>query len=72
MAIPTCAKCDGHTFERGMIAMLGEQHKVAVVQCANCGTVVGTLDYSNLDKLQKQIADIDAGLKRIVKALSEQ
>jgi hypothetical protein len=72
MAIPTCAKCGGHAFERGMITPLGEQLKVPVLQCADCGTVVSTLDYPTLEKLQKQIADIDAGLKRIVKALSEQ
>ena len=72
MAISTCAKCDGHVFERGVVTPLGEQHEVSVLQCANCGTVVGTLDHLALERLQKQIADIDAGLVRIVKALSEQ
>jgi hypothetical protein len=71
MAISTCAKCDGHAFERGVVTPLGEQHKVSVLQCANCGTVIGALDHLALERLQKQVADIDAGLIRIVKALSE-
>jgi len=40
---------------------------------ASCGTVVGTLDSeAAIEGLQKQIAAIDAGLVRIVKALQEQ
>ena len=72
MAASTCAKCGGHAFQRGLITPLGEQHSVNVLQCSDCGTVVGILDLSSvLDGLQKQIAAIDAGLVRVVKALSE-
>ena len=43
------------------------------MQCAGCGAVVGTLESpAAIESLQKQIADIDAGLIRIVKALQEE
>ncbi len=73
MAVCTCPKCEGHAFERGHLTPLGEQLTVPVLQCANCGVVVGTLDPTQaIEELQKQIAAIDAGLIRIVKALQGQ
>ena len=73
MAVSTCAKCSGHTFERGLVTPLGEQRTVPVLQCAGCGTVIGTLDsHLAIESLEKQIAHIDAGLVRIAKALSNQ
>lgn len=73
MAVSTCAKCAGHTFERGLVTPLGEQRTVPVLQCAGCGTVIGTLDsHLTIEALRKEIAHIDAGLVRIAKALSEQ
>jgi hypothetical protein len=72
MAVSTCAKCGGHTFERGLVTPLGEGRSVPVLQCNGCGTVVGMLDSSlMLEDLQKQVADINAGLVRIVNSLSE-
>jgi hypothetical protein len=72
MAISTCPKCEGRAFERGFITPLREPRAVPVLQCAKCGTVVGTLgSEAAIDGLQKQIAAIDAGLVRIVKALQE-
>ena len=72
LATPTCRKCESHAFERGLITPLGEQRAVPVLQCASCGAVVGTLNSEQaIDDLQKQIAAIDAGLVRIVKAIQE-
>jgi hypothetical protein len=74
MAVSTCAKCGGHSFERALLTPIGEGRKLAIVQCANCGTPIGTLDSTSnelIEGLQKQIASIDAGLVRIAKALSE-
>lgn len=52
---------------------LRESRAVSVLQCAGCGAVVGTLESpAAIESLQKQIADIDAGLIRIVKALQEE
>jgi hypothetical protein len=73
VAISACAKCGGHAFERGLVTPLGEQRTVPVLQCAGCGTVIGTLDaHVAIDILQNRIAHIDAGLVRIARALSEQ
>ena len=73
MAVSTCAKCGGHTFERGLVTPLGEQRTVPVLQCAGCGSVIGTLDsHLAIESLQSQIAHIDAGLVRIARALSDQ
>ena len=72
MAISACAKCEGHTFERGLVTPLGEQRVISVLQCAGCGTVIGTLDgLLALERLQAQVAEIDVGLVRIAQALSE-
>jgi hypothetical protein len=73
MATSTCPKCEGHAFERGLVTPLREPRAVPVLQCANCGAVVGTLESeATVERLEKQIAAIDAGLMRIVKALQEQ
>jgi hypothetical protein len=73
MAVAACAKCNGHIFERSFVTPLREQSKVPVLQCADCGALVGTLGSEMaIDELQRQLAAIDAGLTRIAKALSEQ
>jgi hypothetical protein len=73
MAIPTCPKCEGHAFQRGRIVPLGEPQAVSVLQCDDCGTVIGILDSQlAIESLHKQVTDIDAGLIRIVKALHDQ
>jgi hypothetical protein len=72
MTVSICAKCGGHTFERDFVTPLREARAIPILQCADCGVVVGTLDsHLELESLQKQIAAIDAGLIRIAKALSE-
>ncbi len=49
MATSTCGKCDGKKFE----AVVGEPAnftgKVVFIECASCGTVVGTADYVNMN-----------------------
>jgi hypothetical protein len=46
---------------------------VPVLQCATCGTVVGTLDsQAVIEGLREQIDVINTGLIRIVKAIQEQ
>jgi hypothetical protein len=71
MVITACAKCEGHTFERGLVTPLGEQGAVSLLRCAGCGTAIGTLDGQLvLERLQTQVAEINAGLVRIANALS--
>lgn len=74
MAVSTCIKCSGHSFELALFTPLGESRKLALVQCSQCGTPVGVLDPatgSQIDTLERQIAAIDERLGRIAKALSE-
>jgi hypothetical protein len=40
MAVSTCLKCAGHSFELVMFTPMGESHKLKIVQCSNCGTPI--------------------------------
>jgi len=74
MAVSTCVKCAGHSFELAMFTPMGESHKLTIVQCSGCGTPIGVLDPAPgplLDALKKQIAAIDDRLTRIAKALTD-
>jgi hypothetical protein len=74
MAVSTCIKCDGHSFELALFTPLGESHKLTMVQCANCGTPVGVVDSASraaIEALQGKVAAIDDGLTRIAKALKD-
>ncbi len=44
MAVSTCLKCDGHSFELAMFTPMGESHKLTIVQCSGCGTPIAVLD----------------------------
>jgi len=74
MAVSTCLKCAGHSFELAMFTPMGESHKLTIVQCSGCGTPIGVLDPASgplLDALKNQIAAIDDRLTRIAKALTD-
>ena len=74
MAISTCNKCSGHSFELALVTPLGESIKLTLVQCSQCGTPVGTLDPvmgSRIEALSQQVAAIDERLNRIAKALQD-
>ena len=72
MAVTTCVKCGGHGFEIALFTPIGGDRKYNMVQCAGCGTPVGVLDphiEPALKALKAEVAAIDEGLRRIVKAL---
>ena len=74
MAVSTCIKCGGHSFEVGRLTPLGESHRLTLVQCGQCGTPIGVLDPgigSQLEALKSEVAAIDARLTRIAKALTD-
>jgi hypothetical protein len=74
MAVSTCAKCSGHSFELALFTPLGESKKLTIVQCAQCGTPIGVLDPAAgpaMEALKNQIAAIDERLNRIAKALAD-
>jgi hypothetical protein len=74
MAVSTCIKCSGHGFELALFTPIGENRKLTIVQCAQCGTPAGVLDPATgpqIEALKDQIAAIDERLNRIAKALQE-
>jgi hypothetical protein len=74
MAVSTCIKCSGHSFELVRFTPVGESHKLTMVQCAGCGTPIGVLDLTTapqIDALKHQVAAIDDRLTRIAKALTD-
>jgi hypothetical protein len=74
MAVPTCIKCNGHSFELALFTPLGESRKLTIVQCAQCGAPAGIMDPSigtQIDALKKEVAGIDERLNRIAKALQD-
>jgi hypothetical protein len=74
MAVSTCAKCAGHSFELALLTPIGESKKLTIVQCSACGTPIGILDPATgpqIEALKSQIAAIDERLNRIAKALQD-
>jgi hypothetical protein len=72
MAVSTCAKCTGHSFELAPFTPLGTNHKLTIVQCSGCGTPIGVLDPATgaqVDAPKNQVTAIDERLNRIAKAL---
>jgi hypothetical protein len=66
MAITTCIKCSGHSFELSSFAPIGESHKVAgsiAVISAKCSSMKGryrTLRGTNRNDLKNPAAQRDA------------
>jgi hypothetical protein len=74
MAVTTCLKCSGHSFELALFTPVGGQQKLNMVQCAGCGTPVAVFDtnvYAELIALKIRVSAIDEGLKRIATALDQ-
>jgi hypothetical protein len=74
MAVSTCMKCSGHSFELALFTPIGESKKLTLVQCSQCGAPVGVMDPATgpqLETLKNQIPDIDERLNRIAKALQD-
>jgi hypothetical protein len=74
MAVSTCMKCAGHSFELALLTPMGESKKLTIVQCSACGAPVGVLDPvtgPQIEALKNQVAAIDERLNRIATALQE-
>jgi hypothetical protein len=74
MAISTCGKCGGHSFELALFTPIGDSRKLTLVQCGACGTAVGALDPATapqIEALKGHVAAIDRKLARIAEALQE-
>ena len=74
MAVSTCIKCNGHSFELALFTPIGENKKLTIVQCSSCGTPIGVMDRgaeAQLEALKNQVTAIDERLNRIAKALQD-
>ncbi|MFO1108144.1 MAG: hypothetical protein U1E61_03050 [Bradyrhizobium sp.] len=74
MAVSTCSKCGGHSFELALFTPIGESRKLTLVQCSTCGIAVGALDPATgpqIDALKREVAAIEQRLARIAGALQE-
>jgi hypothetical protein len=74
MAVSTCIKFSGHSFELALSTPLGDSRKLTIVQCSMCGTPAGVMDPAigaQIEALKNQIAAIDERLNRIAKALQD-
>lgn len=67
--LSTCAKCGGHIFEVVEQSPMKSNFKIMFVQCASCGTSIGTMDYfdvnSHIDKLEGKIVGIESNMSTI-------
>ena len=65
MAVSTCMKCAGHSFELALLTPIGESRKLTIVQCSTCGAPVGVLDPATgpqIEALTNQVTAIDERL----------
>ena len=51
MAISKCPRCEGTRFEMKEANVKDSRFKLTFVQCAACGTVVGVMDYYNMQNV---------------------
>lgn len=58
-----CGKCEGTVFATQEMEPQGAAHKFIAVQCQQCGTAIGVLDYYNLGTLLKTQAEQIAQLR---------
>lgn len=69
MDSPKCPKCENQNFEMAAVEPGNWRFKVMFVQCTNCKTVVGTMDYFNLStlihELNEKISNIETSLQEI-------
>ena len=48
MAISTCVKCGGQSFEMMVQKPKESEYNLIFVQCFNCGGVIGVMDLMNI------------------------
>jgi hypothetical protein len=75
MAMSTCAKCGGHSFEVKINEPHDAKFKTAFVQCRSCGVPVGVQDYYNLGSLlkdqEKRIKSLEADVENVAGLLTQ-
>lgn len=66
MALSKCPTCDSHLFEMVRKEPMGSDSELRFVQCAQCGAVVGTLEYASTTRL---ILQQNTAIEKIARAL---
>ena len=66
MATSTCPKCPNQTFELAVCTPIGSPLRLHLVQCTQCGAVVGVTAFEDL---AHRLADLDAQVEQIQRAL---
>ena len=73
MAVSKCGKCGGQRFGLADAGLPGQAASCKLIQCSDCGVVIGVIDAGATDQiegLRRQIASIDARLMQIAKVLA--
>jgi len=72
MAVSTCAKCSGHSWELKEVVPQGSNFRWFFVQCAACGAPVGVVDFlpnsalmHKLEAVEKAVGSIESQLSTI-------
>lgn len=64
-----CSKCENTTFELQEIEPRGSRVKVNAIQCINCKTPIGLIDYHNLysaiTKIGRSVREIDRKINNL-------
>ncbi len=64
MAYSKCPKCENKQFEVKLNSPANSNYQLLFVQCSSCGTVIGTMDYSNigarLNEIEKKIDNLNS------------
>jgi excinuclease UvrABC ATPase subunit len=75
MAMSTCVKCGGHSFEMKAAEPRDSAYKQMFVQCTSCGGVIGVGSYFDSGVLAKdnqtEIAELKKSLVRIESQLQQ-
>jgi uncharacterized Zn finger protein len=50
-----CPKCDGKNFEMVEETPKGSAFRLMFIRCAECGAVVGVMDYFNIGDLMRKV-----------------
>jgi hypothetical protein len=58
MAVSTCISCASTQFEANTTTVHGTKSQVIFIQCAQCGGVVGVMDYSKIGAALSRIATV--------------
>jgi len=68
MALSTCIKCGGTTFELRQAEPAGAMYVVVYLQCMSCGGVAGITDYFDIGTVVKQMEAEVKSLQEAVQA----